>query len=219
MISMPTRARRKILAAYIIWAAVALCSVVLLSGSILAVVQQSDDIHRLQERVESSKVDRADLRQQLDEVKASAEENARRCSRSNDCQPAPVPGSPGAPGAPGLPGVQGPVGPPGPRGESCVEELGLRPCRGDDGVNGSTGEPGANGADGAAGKNGADGKDGAQGPQGEPGPAGPQGPAGTANPGSYSCPDGQYLNGFTISGDGSVSLSCQSVPIDLGGKQ
>lgn len=202
------------------WLAAGMAAILLGIGMAYGLQQ----IGNLRESVQASKTDRADLRKQLerttarlDEVKAAADENARRCSRSNDCQPAPVPGTPGIPGAPGVPGIQGPVGPPGPRGPSCVEELGLRPCRGDDGASGSAGEPGANGTDGAPGKNGADGKDGAPGPQGEPGPAGPAGPAGTAQAGTYSCGDGQAIKSITVADGGGVTLTCVDLPQFPGG--
>lgn len=73
-------------------------------------------------------------------------------------------------------GPMGPAGPPGPRGPSCVEDLGLIPCRGDAG---ETGQPGDSGATGATGAQGAAGE---AGPKGEPGPAGPQGDPGPAGP-------------------------------------
>lgn len=177
-------------------------------------------IGALRDRAERSAQDRADLHSKVETQQTLIDELTRRCQQADGCTPPPVPEA--IRGERGDPGLQGPVGPQGPRGASCVEELGYPKCRGAEGnagqvgATGATGEPGV---DGAPGKNGADGKDGPPGPQGEPGPAGPQGPAGTALPGNYACPDGQYLNGFAISGDGSVSLSCQSVPIDLGGKQ
>ncbi|GAA4075793.1 collagen-like protein [Nocardioides kongjuensis] len=134
-------------------------------------------------------------------------------------QPVVEPDDPPA-GAPGAPGLRGPMGPPGPRGASCVEELGYPRCRGAAGSAGATGATGQAGVDGAAGPAGKDGKDGAQGPQGDPGPAGPQGPAGTAVPGTYSCPAGEVMTGFTVAGDGSVSLACQpTIPAAQGGKQ
>lgn len=175
---------------------------------------------------ESSR-DRADLRKQLGQATAQLDRQGKALDDANarliQLGEEPVQQPAERPSVPSV--LQGR------RGLSCVEELGYPLCRGPkggtgdhgkpgtDGATGLDGEPGANGADGAPGKNGADGKDGAQGPQGEPGPAGPAGPAGTALPGNYACPDGQYLNGFAISGDGSVSLSCQTVPIELGGNK
>ena len=57
---------------------------------------------------------------------------------------------------------------------------------------------------------------GPQGPQGDVGPQGDQGPAGTALPGDYQCPDSQYLIGFTVAADGSVALTCQTLPVGPG---
>ncbi|WP_436700986.1 hypothetical protein [Nocardioides sp. BYT-33-1] len=175
-----------------------------------------------------SRADRARMTEKIANLEATAKvrdatiaELQKRCADAAGCTPVVVPEA--IRGATGDRGIQGPVGPPGPRGESCVEELGLRTCRGDDGANGATGEPGANGADGTPGKDGAAGKDGAQGPQGDPGPAGPagpQGPAGTAQPGSYSCPDGEVMSGFTVAADGSVSITCRpATPLPQGGNQ
>lgn len=98
---------------------------------------------------------------------------------------------------------------PGPRGESCIEEIGYPRCRGAEGTDGSSGvdgTPGANGTDGAQGP------PGPAGSKGDPGPPGKDGGAGTAQPGSYSCGEGQYLNGITIAADGGVTLACQPLP-------
>ncbi|WP_228941853.1 hypothetical protein [Nocardioides sp. Leaf374] len=127
---------------------------------------------------------------------------------------------------------------PGPVGASCVEELGLPACRGTTGPAGPQGDTGPRGRPGTDGRPGRDGDDSTvpgptglscveelglaacRGPVGPastvPGPAGPagsqgpQGPAGTANPGTYSCPDGQYVAGFTIGEAGGVSLDCRT---------
>lgn len=56
-----------------------------------------------------------------------------------------------------------------------------------------------------------------RGAQGEPGPAGPPGKDGTARPGSYACPDRQYVTGFTIAPDGAVTLACNSFLLIPGG--
>lgn len=203
MITMPASSRRKVVAAYTIWGAVAIFALSLLVGSVVAVIRQSGDIHRLEEKVAVSKTDRADLRDQLGQVKASAEENARRCAGAEGCSPAPIPGTPGAPG---LPGVQGPVGPTGPQGPR-----GPKGDTGSAGVDGETGTPGSAGAAGTAGADGAKGEKGDPGPQGPAGPSGPTGPAGTAQPGTYACPDGEYLRGFSVNSDGSVNLICAPV--------
>lgn len=126
---------------------------------------------------------------------------------------------------------------PGPVGASCVEELGLPACRGTTGPEGPQGDTGPRGRPGTDGRPGRDGDDstvpgpagpscidelslaacrgpvgptGATGPAGPVGAQGPQGPAGTANPGTYSCPDGQYVAGFTIGDAGGVSLDCRT---------
>lgn len=63
------------------------------------------------------------------------------------------------------------------------------------------------------------GPEGPQGPQGEAGAPGadgapgPQGPTGTAVPGTYECPMGESLLGFTINGDGTVALKCSGALI------
>jgi len=55
-------------------------------------------------------------------------------------------------------------------------------CRGEDGTDGTNGT------------NGTDGKD------------------GTATPGTYTCPDGQVVAGFTVSVGGAVTLDCRDIP-------
>ncbi len=104
-----------------------------------------------------------------------------------------------------LPGPQGPQGEPGPRGP-----------KGDTGNAGGTGEagvPGSSGADGATGTPGDQGPIGPAGPQGPKGDPGPAGPPGSVTPGSYSCPDGESVRGITVSGDGSISLTCAPVAL------
>lgn len=176
---------------------------------------------------ESSR-DRADLRAQLEHAteqldqqgKALDDANARLVQLGEE----PVDASP-----PSVPPVLQ-----GRRGLSCVEDLGYSLCRGPQGPVGEKGKPGDDGSDGVgvpgetgapgqAGKDGTAGKDGSQGPQGEPGPAGPAGPpgpAGAAVPGSYSCPDGEVMSGFTVAADGSVSIACRpATPLPQGGNQ
>lgn len=107
--------------------------------------------------------------------------------------PAGVRGPQGRTGPPGEVGPPGPVGPRGPKGDA-----------GDAGPIGTAGEPGPMGPQGE------------QGPQGEPGPQGvhgeqgAQGPRGTARPGTYACPDGEHMTGFTVDAEGAVTLSCQA---------
>lgn len=118
-------------------------------------------------------------------------------------------------------------GPPGLRGLSCIEDIGLPACRG------TRGAPGEDST--RPGPEGAAGRDGATGPQGPAGPAGPKGEPGdpgrdgvdgkdgaagqpgTANPGTYACPEGHYVRGFTIGEGGGVTLMCEPVPALPGG--
>jgi hypothetical protein len=115
-------------------------------------------------------------------------------------------GQPGDDGEPGPPGPRGPQGRTGPPGE-----------QGPRGPLGPEGEPGAPGSEGPAGPAGPAGPPGDAGPPGppgvkgdpgEPGPRGPQGAAGTALPGTYSCPEGQFVTALTIANDGVVTLTC-----------
>lgn len=98
---------------------------------------------------------------------------------------------PGRPGTPGRDGVNGKPGRDGKAGQD-----------GSDGTPGTPGNAGPKGDTGAAGP---------QGDRGQEGPVGPQGPPGTAQPGTYTCPDGEYLRGFTIAPDGAVNLICAPV--------
>jgi hypothetical protein len=118
-------------------------------------------------------------------------------------------GAPGKRGPRGFTGLDGPVGPAGQDGKNGQN--------GDDGQDGQDGQPGPQGPkgdDGAQGPKGDTGDQGPQGPRGDQGDQGPQGPAGTANPGTYGCPDGQFVQSFTVSADGSVSVNCSGI---LGG--
>lgn len=133
--------------------------------------------------------------------------------------PVTVPPTPSEPeqGEPGETGEAGPAGPAGPRGLPGVDgtdgQDGKRGPRGFTGIDGTQGPPGADGAtgpQGAQGPQGPKGEAGPPGPAGEQGPQGATGPAGTANPGTYNCGDGQVLIGFTVNGDGGVSLNCHS---------
>lgn len=51
---------------------------------------------------------------------------------------------------------------------------------------------------------------GPQGVHGEQGAQGKEGPQGTAKPGTYACPDGEIVTGFTVAEDGDVTLACQA---------
>lgn len=134
------------------------------------------------------------------------------------------PGPQGERGFTGAQGVQGRTGP-GPTAAQIAAAVddwcGAGMCRGE---SGDRGHPGADST--------VAGPQGSQGAQGEPGqdstvpgPAGPAGPAGadstvpgpqgirgtqgTAKPGSYTCPDGEYMTGFAIDVEGGVKLACQ----------
>lgn len=117
----------------------------------------------------------------------------------------------GPQGRTGPPGETGPRGPIGPDGESGPR--GPQGATGAPGAAGSQGEPGPTGPQGETGTQGIQGPTGLTGPAGAdstiPGPQGPRGPQGTARPGTYTCPDGEYVGGFTISVEGAVTLSCK----------
>lgn len=127
--------------------------------------------------------------------------------------------SPGRDGADGIDGAQGPVGPRGPRGlRGLLGDLGAPGVTGPagpvgqagkDGATGSKGESGPTGPTGPAGADGNNGSDGTAGAPGQDGAPGADGRDGTALPGSYICQDGEVLHGFTVTGDGSVTLDCR----------
>jgi hypothetical protein len=122
-------------------------------------------------------------------------------------------GPPGFDGQDGLDGADGQRGPQGPRGlRGFIGPVGPVGPTGDDGISGetgATGEPGPAGPVGPVGPAGAPGKDGADGKDGAPG---------TANPGTYGCPDGQYVAGLSIGTEGGVTLECRDLPTFPGGK-
>jgi hypothetical protein len=148
-------------------------------------------------------------------------------------------GERGPEGAPGPPGVRGPQGRTGPPGEiGPPGPVGPRGPKGDVGATGAQGRGiasmqcatggwvitytdglGETGGpcQGPQGEVGPQGVHGEQGPMGPPGPEGPQGPQGTAKPGTYTCPDGEFVAGLTIAADGSVTLTCRpAVPPVIG---
>ena len=121
-------------------------------------------------------------------------------------------------GPQGIPGLQGPEGRQGPEGVPGLQgPRGLQGPPGQDGKDGAAGREGASGKDGpegpvgAQGQPGQDGAQGPEGPQGLPGQDGKDGDPGTARPGTYSCPDGQYVGGFTVADDGAVTLDCRAL--------
>lgn len=151
----------------------------------------------------------------------------------NEIIPVPIPGPEGpegdagptgATGATGATGPRGFIGPRGPRGViGPIGPVGV------EGPAGESGPEGPRGSDGANGQQGPGPTDeqiqqavarfcdngfcrGGQGPIGETGPIGPAGPAGppgTALPGTYTCLDGEYLQGITVSADGTVTTICK----------
>ncbi|WP_308220379.1 hypothetical protein [Pimelobacter simplex] len=189
------------------WAAAALAAIALGVGLAYGL----HEIDNLQERVETSTQDRADLREQLADTnavigtqQAALDELQRRCENAADCTPITLPDAvQGLPGLPGLPGLRGPQGEPGPRGPQ-----GPKGDQGAAGTTGASGVPGTTGADGGAGPPGPAGERGPQGDRGPEGPAGPPGTPGTAQPGTYACPEGEYLRGLTVGADGSINLIC-----------
>lgn len=180
------------------------------------VVTLGQENHSLEEQDRQSRSDRAQLRDDVEADRLALEalrEQIRQLGEEPVVEPEDVPDDARVVVAPG---------PKGDRGASCIEELGFNRCRGDegkggsDGADGDPGSDGINGQDGAPGAPGAPGAKGETGPKGDkgdPGERGPAGPPGTAQPGSYACPSGQYLEGFTISTDGTVSLTCQPLPV------
>jgi len=105
-------------------------------------------------------------------------------------------------------------------------------CQGPQGPRGPRGLPGIDGTDGT---NGIDGLPGDAGPPGPPltaeqladavadycalhgGCEGPAGADGSVVPGDYQCAVGEYLQGFTVHDDGTVTLNCQPNPFPPNG--
>lgn len=173
----------------------------------------------LDERDRQSLSDREDLRRDL-----TAEQLAREAleQQIRDLGEKPVVEPEDVPDDAEVFVVPGPKGDKGDRGASCIEALGFNRCRGDEGQggeDGADGQDGAPGADGAKGERGEKGEKGDPGAPGADGAPGKDGAPGTAQPGSYACPSGQYLEGFSIGADGTVSLSCQPVPVFPGNGQ
>ncbi len=170
------------------WVAVGFTAALALSVAVVLFVRTS-------ERLDASERETAALAAQLEAMGVEP-------ITEPDEQPETVliPGPQGEPGTEGRDGRDGAdsttPGPRGPRGFS-----------GRDGTDGEsiTGPTGADGADSTV-----------PGPPGSPGPAGPagndgaDGTDGTATPGDYQCPEGQYVAGFTIADDGTVTLTCRT---------
>jgi hypothetical protein len=116
-------------------------------------------------------------------------------------------GTDGVDGQDGADGATGPRGPQGPRGPRGF----IGPV-GPAGVDGTDGTAGTDGAAGTAGETGPTGPQGPAGDRGPTGDTGPAGPPGTALPGTYTCPDDEYLHGVTVADDGAVTLDCLPAP-------
>lgn len=198
----PSQRRRRI-ALWAVWCAVGALAIGLLITVTIAVLRLGDDNDRLAEKVAASQADRTDLRHLVEQQGTALDDANRRLVELGAEPVAPPPAAlPSSPlqGPRGFPGPQGPRGPKGDRGNAGAD--------GNAGSAGATGQAGSNGEAGAKGDQGPAGPQGDRGPEG---PAGPQGPPGTALPGTYSCPDGEYLRGFTVAPDGSVNLICAPV--------
>lgn len=119
-------------------------------------------------------------------------------------------GKPGKDGRPGAPGTDGEPGTDGANGSDGTDGIDGTPGRGIQSMQCATGGWIVTYTDGIASPSGL-----CRGPQGEPGADGKDGKdgkdgvAGTAKPGTYACPDGEYVTGFTVAADGAVALSCR----------
>lgn len=138
------------------------------------------------------------------------------CEQEADAVEETIDGATGEPGPQGVEGPAGPQGVQGPTGATGAQgprgfigprgPAGVAGAAGDDGSTGTPGPPGPAGPPGPSGDPGATGE---PGQDGEPGPAGPPG---TADPGTYSCPEDQYIRAFTVTESGDVTLDCQPTP-------
>lgn len=205
----------------VVWVGVAVLAVGLLILLLVAVAVMSQRLDEAARNDRESKADRAALHDALEALE-QANDRLRSVGElpvpTPDASDEPVAGPAGERGPMGLTGPQGergPAGPPGPVGPP-----GPQGVPGEDGRPGEVGPPGPAGPAGPRGEPGPAGPRGEQGPKGEPGPAGPQGelgpqgPAGTAKPGVYGCADGEFMTGFAVGDDGSVSVACRpGVPV------
>lgn len=195
-----TRRSRTRLAAQVVWALVLVVLFAVVAYLLAASL-------RFDARDAQSLAYRQDLREQLAESDArlTGEEAARKAleQQIRRLGEKPVVVEPTEPGAPYL--IEGP------RGLSCIEEIGLQPCRGDEGRSGQPGSEGEPGEPGVPGTPGEPGPKGDKGEKGDTGGQGPKGDPGTAQPGTYSCAAGEYMTGFSITDAGAVVLVCQPV--------
>lgn len=147
--------------------------VAVLLGSVWAVLWLANENDTLDERDRQSLSDREDLRRDLTAEQAAREaleQQIRSLGEKPVLEPEDVPPDTD------VFVVPGPKGDKGDRGESCIEEIGLQPCRGDRGRPGGEGQDGTDGSDstipgpaGKDGKDGADGRDGVDGRDGKDG--------------------------------------------------
>lgn len=168
----------------------------------------------VQDDIEDSRRDRADLRSELagqHEISTALAEQVRALGEEPVVEPSDPPTT-----APILQGERGPIGPRGPAGLPGLPGVdgtdGEPGAVGADGEPGAVGESGATGAQGEPGASGAQGPAGATGPQGEPGAQGPVGPAGADGRGiaSVTCaglPGGATWT-FTYTDGTTQSVAC-----------
>lgn len=177
--------------------------VAVLLGSVWAVLWLANENDTLDERDRQSLTDREELRRDLTAEQAAREaleQQIRSLGEKPVLEPEDVPPDTDVIVVPG---------PKGERGESCIEEIGLQPCRGDEGRIGKPGSEGEPGEPGVPGTPGEPGPKGDKGEKGDTGGQGPKGDPGTAQPGTYSCAAGEYMTGFSITDAGAVVLVCQ----------
>lgn len=192
---------RRIVAGIAVTVIVALIAIAIVA--VRAIDSGADDRTELRQRLEQQEKETAEIRADGQANEAALKEVNKRCDRASGCTPV-APPPPVAvddgqvitiPGPAGVDGRVGQTGPRGPRGFTGID--------GDDStIPGTDGQPGPPGADGAPGPAGPAGQDGA------PGIDGKDGAAGTARPGTYACPAGEYVTGFTITETGDVALTC-----------
>lgn len=149
-----------------------------------------EENHRFEQRDQQSIEDRRDLRERVEgyeTVLAALTEQLRQLGEKPVVEPEDPP----------EPGQIIPI--PGPRGPSCIEEIGLQPCRGDEGRSGQPGSEGEPGEPGVPGTPGEQGPKGEKGDTGERGPEGPAGPAGADGRGiqTVTCEGGQFVVTYT----------------------
>jgi hypothetical protein len=181
--------------------------------------------HETQTRAETAETSAASLAEQVQQACESqgsldldgrdlCKQAAEVVANTPVAGPAGAQGIPGPQGERGFTGATGPQGRTGPPGETGPRgPIGPRGAPGEPGDIGLTGTAGATGEQGPIGLTGPQGIQGIQGPKGDTGAkgdTGDRGPQGAAKPGTYACPDGETVVGFTIAADGAVTLSCRA---------